>query len=46
MKDGLRGKHFPDNDAVLVAVRKWVSSAIVDFYEKVIQVLVHHGENA
>jgi hypothetical protein len=27
MKDGLRGQHFPDNDAVIAAVRKWLASA-------------------
>jgi hypothetical protein len=27
MKDGLRGEHFPDNDAVIAAVRKWLASA-------------------
>jgi hypothetical protein len=33
MKDGLRG-HFPDNDAVIAAVRKWLASDGADFYER------------
>jgi hypothetical protein len=40
-KDGLSGQHFPDNDAVIAAVKKWVSSAGADFYESSIA-----GENA
>jgi hypothetical protein len=27
MKDGLRGQHYPDNETVIAAVRKWVASA-------------------
>jgi hypothetical protein len=41
MKDGLRGQHFPDNDAVIAAVTKWVASAGAGFYERSIQALVH-----
>jgi hypothetical protein len=41
MKDRLHGQHFPDNDAVIAAVRKWVASAGADFYERSMQALVH-----
>jgi hypothetical protein len=41
MKDGLRGQHFPDNNAVIAAVRKWVASAGADSYEHSMQALVH-----
>jgi len=34
-KDGLRGQHFPSNDAVIQAVKQWA-----DFYEA----LVHHWQ--
>jgi hypothetical protein len=40
MKDGLRGQHFPDNDTVIAAVRKWLASASADFYKCGIQALV------
>jgi hypothetical protein len=42
MKDGLHGQHFPDNDAVIVDVRKRVVSACADFYNPSMQALVHH----
>jgi hypothetical protein len=41
MKEGLCGQHFPDNDAVNAAVRKWLASAGSDFHERGIQALVH-----
>jgi len=41
MKDGLRGQHFPSNDAVVQAVKQWVTSAGADFYEGSMQALVH-----
>ncbi|PNF17980.1 hypothetical protein B7P43_G17450 [Cryptotermes secundus] len=44
MKDGLRGQHFPDNDAVIVAVRKWLASAGADFNGRGIQALVHRWQ--
>ncbi|PNF23675.1 Mariner Mos1 transposase [Cryptotermes secundus] len=44
MKDGLCGQHFPDNDAVIAAVRKWLASAGADFYGHGIQALVHHWQ--
>jgi hypothetical protein len=34
MKDGLRGKHFTDDDAVIVAVKKWLLEADRNFYER------------
>jgi hypothetical protein len=44
MKVGLRGQHFPDNDAVIAAVRKWLASAGANFYECGIQALVHRWQ--
>jgi hypothetical protein len=44
MKDGLREQHFPDNNAVISAVRKWLASAGADFYKHGIQALVHHWQ--
>ena len=41
MKDGLRGQHFPSNDAVLRAVKQWATPAGADFYERGRQVLAH-----
>jgi hypothetical protein len=41
MKNGQRGQHFPDNNAVIAAVRKWVASIGADFYERSMQALVH-----
>ena len=34
LKEALRGQRFPDNDAVIDAVKKWTSSAGADFYER------------
>ena len=31
LKDGLRGQHFPDDDAVITAVKQWLRSAGADF---------------
>ena len=33
MKDGLRGQHFPSNDAAVRVVKQWATSAGADFYE-------------
>ena len=41
LKDGLRGQHFPDDDAVITAVKQWLRSVDYDFYERGIQGLVH-----
>ena len=41
VKDGLHGQHFPSNDAIIAAVKQWVTSAGADFYEHVMQTLVH-----
>jgi hypothetical protein len=40
-KNGQRGQHFPDNDAVTAAVIKWVTSIGADFFERSMQSLVH-----
>jgi hypothetical protein len=40
MKDGLQGKHFPNTDAVIEAVKKWLSQTNSDFYGAGIQRLV------
>jgi hypothetical protein len=42
MKDGLCGHHFPEDNAVITAVRKWVVSAGTDFYKRSTRALVHH----
>jgi transposase len=41
MKGGLRRQHFPDNDAVIAAVRKWIASAGAYFYESNMQAVIH-----
>ena len=41
MKDGLRGQHFPSNDAAVRAVKRCAISAGADFYECGKQALVH-----
>jgi len=41
MKDGLRGQHFPSNDAIVRAVKQWATSTGADFYECGMQALVH-----
>ena len=41
MKDGLHGRHFPSNHAVIAAVKQWVTSAGTDFYNGDMQALVH-----
>ena len=41
MKDGLREQHFPSNNAVITAVKSWVTSAGADFCEHCVQALVH-----
>jgi len=41
MKDGLRGQHFPSNDAVVRAVEQWATSAGADYYECDMQAIVH-----
>jgi hypothetical protein len=41
MNDGLRGQHFPSNDAIVRAVKQWATSAGADFYECGMQALVH-----
>jgi hypothetical protein len=45
MKSGIHGQHFPDVDAVIAAVRKWVASAGANFYERSLQALVHRWRN-
>ena len=44
LKDGLRGQHFPHNDAVVAAVKKWTTSADAVFYERSIKALVHRWQ--
>jgi hypothetical protein len=46
MKEGLRGKHFPDNDAVIAAARKWVASTGADLTSTACRLLFIAGENA
>jgi hypothetical protein len=40
MKEGLHGKHFTDDDAVILAVKKWLLEADRNFYERGMEVLV------
>jgi hypothetical protein len=42
MKDGLRGQYFPNNNAIIASVRKWVASAHANVYKRSVQTLVHH----
>jgi hypothetical protein len=46
MKYGLRGQHFADSDAVIAAVRMWLASAGVEFYERSIQAFFIAGKCA
>jgi hypothetical protein len=41
MKDGLRGQHFPSNDAVVRAVKQLAIPAGLDFYDCGMQALFH-----
>jgi hypothetical protein len=41
MKNGLLGQHFPDNDEVIRAVKKWVACTGADFYGRDMQALIH-----
>ncbi|PNF15955.1 hypothetical protein B7P43_G07465, partial [Cryptotermes secundus] len=43
-KDGLSGQHFPDSDAVIAGVRKWLGSGGADFYGHGIQALVNRWQ--
>jgi hypothetical protein len=38
--------HFPDNVAIIAAVRKWVASGGADFYERSMQSLAHKKNSA
>jgi hypothetical protein len=40
MKDDLRGKYFANNDVVIVAIKKWLSEAGSNFYDRGMQALV------
>jgi hypothetical protein len=44
MKDGLRGQHFADNDAVIAAVRKWLAFAGADFTSAAYRLLFIAGQ--
>jgi hypothetical protein len=45
MKFGLRGQHFPSNNAVTRAVKQWATSTGADFSERGMQALVHRWQN-
>jgi len=32
-KEGLHGKHYPSNDAIIAAIQQWVNSTGADFYK-------------
>ena len=38
----MHGKHFPSRDAVIAAMKQWVTSAGTNFYEYAMHGLVHH----
>jgi histone-lysine N-methyltransferase SETMAR len=40
LKEGLRGKHYANDDAVKAAVRKWLRDQPMEFYEAGIQSLI------
>ena len=40
LKEGLRGKHYANNDAVKAAVRKWLRDQPMEFYEAGIHSLI------
>jgi ADP-ribosylglycohydrolase len=40
MKDGLCGKHFTDDDAVILAINKWLLEADSNFYERGMQAFI------
>ena len=46
LEEGLRGKHFVDNNAVTDAAKKWTAIAGRDFYRRGIQTVVHRWKNA
>ena len=46
IKDGVRGQHFPSNDAVVRAVKQWATSAGANFYERGCRFLFIAGESA
>jgi hypothetical protein len=46
MKDGLCRQHFPDDNVVIKAVRKWVASAGTVFTSAACRLLFITGENA
>jgi len=41
MKDRLCGQHFPSNNTIIAAVKRWVTSTGADFYELGMEALVH-----
>jgi len=41
VKAGQCGQRFPSNNAIVAAGKQWVTSAGADFYEHVMQALVH-----
>jgi hypothetical protein len=43
-RHGLCGQHFPDNDAVIAAVRKWLASAGAGFYERWQKCITNGGD--
>lgn len=43
MKDGLHGKHFADDDAVIVAIKKWPSVVDSNSYEMGMQAFVQQS---
>ena len=46
VKVGLHRQHFPSNDAIIAAVKQWVTHAGADFYECGIWLLFITDKNA
>ena len=44
MNDGLRGQHFPRNNAIVAVVKQWITFPHAYFYERGMQALFHHRQ--
>ena len=42
VKDGLCGRYFHSNNAIIAVVKQWIISTDADFYEQAMQALIHH----
>ena len=46
IKESLRGRHFSSDEEVKTAVRKWLKTQLVEFYNKGICALIKRWEKA